>query len=146
MKGTTNIPAVSILLRRNDKILFVLRSHTGWMDGHYALPAGHVEKGESFAQAACRELEEEVGIKIAPDQLAHVLTMHEHKPADHEVRVGVCFEVLDWNGELVNAEPTVHDEIRWFSLDDLPAKLTSGARETVAALQAGKPYVEFGWE
>ena len=145
-RGTTNIPAVFILLNRGDKILFVLRSNTGWMDGHYALPAGHVEAAESFMQAAQRELLEEVGIKLNLRQLKHAVTIHELKPDRQEVRVGVCFEALDWTGEPVNAEPEVHGEIKWFNADELPDKLTPSTREALAAIKAGKTYAEFGWD
>ncbi|HVV25622.1 MAG TPA: NUDIX domain-containing protein [Candidatus Saccharimonadales bacterium] len=134
-----------MLVRRHDKVLFVLRSHTGWMDGHYALPAGHVEENESFIQAAQRELEEEVGLKAARDQFRHAVTLHEFKPDIHEVRIGVCFEVSGWQGEAVNAEPEKHDEIRWFSLDELPQKLTPSTRQALAAIKSGETYVEFGW-
>lgn len=135
-----------MLVRRDNKVLFVLRSHTGWMDGHYALPAGHVEKNESFVQAAQRELEEEVGLKATRDQFHHAVTLHEFKPAISEVRIGVCFEISDWQGEAVNAEPDKHDEIRWFSLDEIPEKLTSSTREALAAIKAGQTYAEFGWD
>lgn len=146
MSGTTNIPAVLILVRRGDKILFVLRGHTGWMDGHYALPAGHVEKDESFIQAAQRELDEEVGLKVTHEQFHHAVTLHEFKQNIEEVRISLCFEISDWQGEAVNAEPDKHDEIRWFSLDELPEKLTSSTCEALAAIEAGKTYAEFGWD
>jgi ADP-ribose pyrophosphatase YjhB (NUDIX family) len=54
MRGTTNVPSCYVLVRDGDKILFVLREHTGFMDGKYSLPAGHVEEGERFTQAAAR--------------------------------------------------------------------------------------------
>lgn len=135
-----------MLVRRRGKVLFVLRSHTGWMDGHYALPAGHVEKNESFTRAAQRELEEEVGLEVTRDQFHHAVTLHEFKPDIDEVRIGVCFEVVGWRGEAVNAEPDKHDEIRWFSLDELPEKLTPSTREVLAAIKADKTYAEFGWD
>lgn len=66
MRGTTHIPEVSVLIRKGDKILFVLRTNTGWMDGFYALPGGHLEADENFTNAGVREAHEEVGITIGP--------------------------------------------------------------------------------
>lgn len=60
MKGTTNIPDVMAIIRREGKILFVLRQNTGYADGTFCLPGGHVEPGESFSTAAMREALEEV--------------------------------------------------------------------------------------
>jgi 8-oxo-dGTP diphosphatase len=63
VRGTANIPSCYTLIREGDKALFVLRENTGYMDGKYSLPAGHVEAGESFIQAAIRETFEEVGLE-----------------------------------------------------------------------------------
>lgn len=32
--------AAFVILRRGSKVAMVLRKNTGWMDGHYGLPAG----------------------------------------------------------------------------------------------------------
>lgn len=37
--------------------------------GYWAIPAGFMEQGETLAEAAARELWEETGVKLAPDQL-----------------------------------------------------------------------------
>jgi 8-oxo-dGTP pyrophosphatase MutT (NUDIX family) len=39
--------AVHLLLIKNDQILLLRRFNTGWQDGFYSLPAGHVDAGES---------------------------------------------------------------------------------------------------
>ena len=61
--GTPRI-AVYLLIEQAGKYAFIMRSNTGWRDGYYALPAGKVEKNESFTQGAIREAAEEVGITI----------------------------------------------------------------------------------
>src|SRR3989338_2613481 len=33
---------------KEHKILLILRKNTGWMDGKYGLPAGHLEKDETI--------------------------------------------------------------------------------------------------
>lgn len=56
--------AAFVILRRGSKVAMVLRKNTGWMDGHYGLPAGKGEWFEPFTDAAIREANEEVGVKI----------------------------------------------------------------------------------
>ena len=56
---------ISLIIVRNqlDEILLLKRSHTDdWRPGHWGLPGGHVEPGESHIQAAARELLEEANV------------------------------------------------------------------------------------
>ena len=55
-----NHTSVGILVRNGNKILFIERKKFPF---GFALPAGHVDDGEKFYDAAKRELEEEVGLK-----------------------------------------------------------------------------------
>ncbi|MCA9330450.1 NUDIX domain-containing protein, partial [Candidatus Saccharibacteria bacterium] len=73
------------------------------MDGRYGLPAGKVEKLETFLKAAVREAKEEVGVDVDPADLRHILTVHRDSP-DDEVDgdmtwVDVFFETTKWQGE-----------------------------------------------
>ncbi|KAJ1488286.1 NUDIX hydrolase domain-like protein, partial [Baffinella frigidus] len=52
--------AAYLLLRRGSSVLLGKRWGTGWMDGKYTLPAGHVDPGERILQAAAREAREEI--------------------------------------------------------------------------------------
>lgn len=40
----------------------LLAHHPSWKQGHYYLPGGHIEHGESAGQTVLRELDEEMGI------------------------------------------------------------------------------------
>ena len=58
-----------MLTRRNKEsgeieILLTLRKNTGYRDGEYELPGGHVEAGEDLMQAMVREAREELLIDI----------------------------------------------------------------------------------
>ena len=58
-----------LLLTKDNKILLTRRYNTGYEDEKYSLPGGHVEKGEEVRNAAIREAYEELGIKIAKEDL-----------------------------------------------------------------------------
>lgn len=45
-----------------DQGKILLAHHPGWKQGHFYLPGGHIEHGESAQQAVLRELDEEMGI------------------------------------------------------------------------------------
>lgn len=63
-----------VILKKDNKAAFVLRSKTGWRNGFYGLPAGKVENDESYIACAIREVKEEVGVDVAALDLKHVLT------------------------------------------------------------------------
>ena len=59
-----NIIAAHLLVMRGDELLFGRRVNTGFSDGMWHLPAGHLDAGESVTAAAIREAAEEIGIAI----------------------------------------------------------------------------------
>lgn len=143
MRGTTQIPEVSVILRKDNKILFLLRQNTGWSDGMYCLPSGHVEDHERFSEAAIREAKEEVGVVIEEMRPVH---MTQRISTNEDVRVGLFFEATKWTGTPKNMEPTIHGEMRWFDTDDLPLQdIVQFQADGLAAITRGEIYAETGW-
>ena len=58
---------VHVLLERGGEVLLMRRAGTGFFDGLYSLPGGHVEEGESLRATAVREMREELGIELDAD-------------------------------------------------------------------------------
>ncbi len=145
---TTAQPYIAsyILLRKGNKLAFVLRKNTGWMDGFYGLPAGKVEKEERYTLAAVREAEEESGVKIKEKDLKFVHVGHRRADDDTHSWVDVVFEATKWEGEPHNAEPHVHESLDWLDLDNLPENIIPNVRHILNEIKAGKAYSEYGWE
>ncbi|MBG0828748.1 NUDIX domain-containing protein [Planomonospora sp. ID67723] len=117
------------------------RANTGYGDGRWHLPSGHLEAGESAVHAAVREAREETGVTIAPEDLsfAHVM----HRAPD---RVGLFFLAGGWEGEPCNAEPDKCSEIAWFPLDDLPPDTIGYPAAAVRAVAAGQLFALHEWD
>ena len=99
------------MLFRSDRVLLVHRSSAKTRYPQvWDFPGGHVEPGETSRQALARELREELGITISPlvDD-SPVLTL-ENDDTFLEV-----WKVECWSGEITDAAPDEHDEIRWFT-------------------------------
>ena len=139
------IPAVYVLLRKDDKILLLQRKNTGYRDGSYSLPAGHLDGGESAVATAVREAKEEVGVDILAENLH--LTHTQHRVAeggDHE-RINLFFQTKKWQGIPTNAEPEKCSEVRWASLADLPSNLVPELQHFFKHLASNTPYGHFGF-
>ena len=67
--------AVHIILEHNNEFLLLRKYNTGYEDGKYCFPGGHVEKGEPIHKAMIREAREEIGIEIKDENLnlIHIL-------------------------------------------------------------------------
>jgi 8-oxo-dGTP diphosphatase len=66
-------------------VLLIERGHDPYA-GHLALPGGYVETGETFQQAAVRELAEETGVTVDPDRL-HEIGIYDTPDRDPRGRV-----------------------------------------------------------
>jgi 8-oxo-dGTP pyrophosphatase MutT (NUDIX family) len=130
------VPAAYVVVRRGDEVLLLLRANTGYMDGYWAVPAGHVERGESAIAAAVRELKEEVGIDVDPAELVPVTAMHRTggngDPIDE--RVDFFFMASKWSGEPRLMEPEKAAGLEWYSLDKLPEPLVPHEARVLAAV------------
>ena len=144
--NAVNHPACYLILRDGDKILFVLRENTGFMDGKYSLPAGRVEHKERFSAGAVREAFEEVGIEVDTSKIKHVHTAHRYAPHSELVWVDVYFEAPGWQGIPVNNEPHKHKELAWLRHNELPDNVMPFQLHALRELLRGESYSEIGWD
>ena len=134
------IPASYVYLLRDGAVLLQLRQNTGYMDGYWAAgAAGHVEAGETAVDAAVRELREELGLSVQREDLVPSSVMHRTDGSDNprEQRVEWFFSCASWAGEPTILEPRKCAELRWFPLDDLPARIPDYERVALDWLRDG---------
>ena len=146
MKKREGFPvAVHLLLRREDgSVLMMRRANTGYEDGKWSVPAGHVDRGESSTDALMREAAEELDVRLDRSSVAFAHVMHKIDPVDSAERIDFFFTCDSWDGAPVNAEPHKCSELRWFPPVDLPAETISYVRAGIEAVQHLLPFSEFG--
>ena len=136
------VPAVYIIFSKDSKILLHRRANTGYMDGKYSLPSGHLDGGESAVEAAIRETKEEIGVDINPKDLRFIhLTHRVAEEGDHE-RMDLYFAISKWQGRSNNAEPDKCDDIRWFEKDNLPENIIPAVKTALELIAHGELYSE----
>ena len=94
------VALVVVANERNEACFIITRRASGMRDhpGQWALPGGRMDPGETPAQAALRETEEEVGLALPPESVIGQLD-------DYPTRSGfVITPVVVW----ANANPTLH--------------------------------------
>lgn len=133
---------VHVLVGQGGRILMMRRAGTGFFDGLYSLPGGHVEAGESLRQTAAREMAEETGLSVDPLTLQCVGVVHRLSDTN---RVDFFLRAPVWSGTPRICEPDKCDRLDWVEPDALPANTVPYVR---AALAAGNgPWVlELGWD
>ena len=135
--------AVHLFFFRDDQVLLLRRFNTGWEDGKFSVPAGHVEAGESITQAAIREAREEIGVILKPSD---VEVVHAMQRKSEEERVDFFLVAKNWAGEIVNREPGKCDDLRWYPRAALPSNIIPYVRQALENYRSGIRFSEFGWQ
>jgi 8-oxo-dGTP pyrophosphatase MutT (NUDIX family) len=120
----------------NDKqeVLLILREDVRL----WALPAGGLEPGESFEQAAVREAREETGYEIELVRRVGDYWRPQYPRGGDTMRV--------FTGRVVRGDPANHDweavAVNWFPLAELPPRLFRLSREHIedACRQPEQPF------
>src|SRR3712207_1239667 len=110
--------AASIAVLRDGRVLVAARGR-GPMAGRYSLPGGLVEPGETMAEAALRELREEVGVEA---EIVGFLDHAEIVERDEGGRVKHHFVICAHAARWLAGEPQIGVEaldVRWVREDEL---------------------------
>ena len=111
-----------ILLIKDDRVLLVKHSYQpGW----YTIGGG-IEKGESPLVAIKREIKEEVGVTLLNSPVIFSVYYSTFQQRDNYIVLYLSSDFLE--------EPSSSPEIaekKWFSLNDLPADVTSVTKRRI---------------
>jgi 8-oxo-dGTP pyrophosphatase MutT (NUDIX family) len=112
------------------RVLLVRHTYApGWL-----LPGGGVERGETIAQSAIRELQEEASIIAEADPVLHGICLnHEAFPGDHVAVLSLHMfrrETFAPNNEIAAAD--------FFAVAQLPEGTTAGTRRRIEEIASGK--------
>jgi 8-oxo-dGTP diphosphatase len=124
-----------LVMRRGRVLLGRRRGSHG--EGYYAAPGGHIEFGESFEEAARREVREETGLEIADLKLLSVGNYIFKREDGERHYIDVDFVCEAPAGEPQLAEPEKCDGWGWYDLNDLPQPLFVVTRRMIESLSSG---------
>lgn len=121
VEGLRPVPAVGCVCFRGDEVLLVKRGQAP-MKGHWSIPGGRIEPGETSKAAALRELKEETGVEAELVGLVDVVdAIFKNKSGDMLTR---HYVLIDYAARWIEGEPVGDDdaeEARFIGLDELAA-------------------------
>lgn len=142
-KANSLVVAVAVVVKDNKgRVLLIRRSD----NNYWALPGGAQDLGETVANAAIREVEEETGVRVELTGISGVYSDPNHVIAydNGEVRqeFSLCFRGHQVDGTLRPSEESV--EVRWVDPKDLPSLAIhpSMSKRIRHGLERQEPYIE----
>jgi len=132
---------VHAVLWRDAEILLLRRARTGYLDGWYALPGGHLERGEGVVDAVVRECREETGLELDPRNVKALAVLPYL--TDGQQGVNLLFTCRTFAGEARLAEPERFDDLRWCRSDGLPERTVPYLAEALRMHARGQWFREF---
>ena len=136
-KRFKSMVCVDLMLKKvidgEESILLMKRKNTGFDDGKWELPGGHLEMNEDLYDAMIREVKEELLITLNRNDIELVYLMHHY----HGERLNFVFKADGTYLEPRIGEEEKCDEIKWFSLDKLPVEMTDKMRKMILDSENG---------
>ncbi len=110
--------AGGVVWRRGDRGMEIALVHRPKYDD-WSLPKGKLDPGESFEDAALREVEEETGLRCELGDFLDEVSYRDNKDREKLVR----YWAMEAGGGDFEPDDEV-DELRWVPLDDALSELT----------------------
>ena len=135
MERRENVELTTLcLIQKDDRFLLQDRVKEDWRG--FALPGGHVEKGESIVDCVIREVKEETGLTIRNPRLRGV----KQFPIENGRYLVFLFYADQFAGEVVSSrEGAMH----WIRKEDLPVVDTVNDLDTLIRVILDEGLTEF---
>jgi 8-oxo-dGTP diphosphatase len=138
--------AVYGVLVEEGRVLLMRRAGSGYRDGQWGLPAGHLDGDEDLVSALVRELREELAITVAAGDVRLGLVLHSRAEDEYDSEyLHLFFQVAKWDGTPVIAEPDKCTELVWAEPGHLPVGVIDYVVSALQALHHGRRLVLTGW-
>jgi 8-oxo-dGTP diphosphatase len=137
------IAAHLFLIKRN-KILLLKRKNTGFCDGMFSVPAGHLDERETIIEAIIREAREETTLVIKKKDLLFIQVMH--RDADDGERIDFFFEAGKWQNQIKIGEPGKCSQLYWSEINHLPLNIVPYIKFAIKKYLKKEKLTFFGWE
>ena len=120
----------------NKKILLAKRKNTGYKDGEYEIPGGHLEENEDLYEAMIREAKEELGISLQREDLKIIHIMHHYTGN----RMNFIFTTEREDLEPRIMEKDKCEELKWFNINNLPENTMKKVKKIIDYIISGELY------
>ena len=135
-----NAIVADLLMIKNEdgkkQILLSKRKNTGYKDGEYELPGGHLEENEDLYEAMIREAKEELGISLKRENLKIVHIMHHYRGK----RMNFILETEKSDLEPRIMEVDKCEELKWVEINNLPENTIEKVKIIIGYIEKGELY------
>jgi len=138
IKNRREVSAGGLIWRRrgDGSIRVVLVRPTG--RSTWVMPKGHLEEGETVAEAATREAREESGLTVGEiEQLGEISYVYSSRERNGATLTRIFKRVHFFLMEHTGGDPSAHDsetdEVAWFSFDEALARATHPSEQALIA-------------
>ena len=135
-----SVICVDLLVKRvvnnQEYVLLMKRKNTGYNDGEYELPGGHLEADEDLFDAMIREAKEELLIDLKRDDIKLIHLLHHYNGE----RLNFIFETDGTNLNPQIGEEEKCEKLEWFKINELPNETTDKVKQIINNIINNKNY------
>jgi len=121
---------VGVIIVNNENKVLIGKRISG-LAPFYSIPGGHIELGETFENAATREIQEETGLIIHQPQVIAITNNLETFKREDKHYVSVVLLAKKYDGILENKEPAKCEGWHWMDPNNLPQPHFDASKQAI---------------
>lgn len=129
-----------IIQNKNNEILIGKRK--GSHSPYYSIPGGHLENGETFEEAAIKEVWEETGMKLINPKVICVTNNLRTYKQENKHYVSITLFADKYEGELEVKEKEKCESWRWYKPNEVPTPHFDASEFAIECFLKKQFYIE----
>lgn len=136
-------PSVGIgVIIQNEKKEILIGKRKGSHSPYFSIPGGHLEIGETFEQAAVKEVLEETGLLIRNPKVIAITNNLRTYRDEKKHYVSINLFANEFEGKCEVKEPDKCEEWFWCKVEEIPNPQFDASEYAIDCFTKGKFYIE----